>query len=58
LINLSLSKRMVEKWIERSLRVWKVGGSNPRSGQVKDWKIGTCCFPGSRSPFKARAEAG
>jgi len=26
--------------------VWKVGGSNPRSGQVKDLKIDTCCFPG------------
>jgi len=33
-------------WVERSLRVWKVGGWNPRSGQVKDLKIGTCCFPG------------
>jgi len=20
--------------------------SNPRSDQVKDWKIGACCFPG------------
>jgi len=19
---------------------------NPWSGQVKDWKLGTCCFPG------------
>jgi len=22
-------------------------------GQDKDWNIGTCCFPGKRSPFKA-----
>jgi len=26
--------------------VWKVGGSNPRSGQAKDLKFHTCCFPG------------
>jgi len=26
--------------------VQKVGGSNPRSGQFKDWKIGAYCFPG------------
>jgi len=24
--------------------VWKVGRWNLRSGQVKDWKVGTCCF--------------
>jgi len=26
-------------WVERSLRVWKVGGSNPLSGQVKHLKM-------------------
>jgi len=30
----------------RWLSLWKVRGSNPQSGQVKDWKIGACCFPG------------
>jgi len=37
---------------QRSLRVQKVGGSNP--GFVKYWKTGTCCFPGSNSPFRVR----
>jgi len=30
----------------------------PRSCQVKDWKIGTCCFPGKRSPLKAQCRSG
>jgi len=34
---------LVAKWVECSLRVWKVGDLNPWSGQVKDWKIGTSC---------------
>jgi len=33
-IHLSVCKSTL--WGERSLWVWK----------VKDWKIGTCCFPG------------
>jgi len=32
--------------VGRALAPSKVGSSNPRSGQVKDLKIGTCCFPG------------
>jgi len=37
---------LVVKRVEHSLRVWKVRDSNSQSGQVKDWKIGTCCFHG------------
>jgi len=40
------AKKLRSLAVFSSLRVWKVGGSNPRSGQVKDLKIGTCCFPG------------
>jgi len=36
----------------------EVGGSNLWSGQVKDWKIGTCCFPGMVSIHHLRPRTG
>jgi len=30
----ALAQSVQDRWFE------------PRLGQVKDWKIGTCCFPG------------
>jgi len=43
--------RSVAQWVERSLRVRKVGYSNSPLGQVRHWKIGTCCFPCRTIPW-------
>jgi len=34
------------EWPVSRAFVLSVEGSNLRSGQVRDWNIGTCCFPG------------